>query len=146
MVRKSRFRSARNASLYDVAVWMQSEGSSASVNEIRILGSFDNLKSRHMRLLQEAARLGPVHVLLLSDQAVAGTHRACGRHFPQEERRYFVQAVRYVDRLTLVEHWRDAGRLPGLLRSRSCHVGRRTGRGSCRLGAPCVLRMDWHTS
>ena len=37
--------------------------------EVRILGSFDNLTSRHMRFLQEAARLGRVHVLLLSDQA-----------------------------------------------------------------------------
>ncbi|MHB8971407.1 MAG: adenylyltransferase/cytidyltransferase family protein [Pirellulaceae bacterium] len=81
------------------------------MNEIRILGSFDNLKLRHVRLLQEAARLGPVHVLLLSDLAVeelTGSRPA----FPQEERRYFLQAVRYVDRLTLVQHLEGREALP----------------------------------
>ena len=82
------------------------------MNEIRILGSFDNLKSRHMRLLQEAARLGSVHVLLLSDQAVQ-ERTGLQPTFPQEERRYFVQAVRYVDRLTLVERVEGPGVLPG---------------------------------
>ena len=81
------------------------------VMEVRILGSFDNLKSRHMRFLQEAARLGRVHVLLLSDQAAE--HRT-GRkpQFPQDERRYFVEAVRYVDRLTVVDHVADGHALP----------------------------------
>ncbi len=40
--------------------------------EARVIlsGSFDDLRSRHVRLLQEAGRLGPVHVLLWSDDAV----------------------------------------------------------------------------
>ena len=52
----------------------QKTGTQVPVTEICIVGSFDNLKSRHMRLLEEAAKLGPVHVLLLSDQLVSGTH------------------------------------------------------------------------
>lgn len=87
------------------------------MNEIYIVGSFGNLKSRHMRLLEEAARLGPVHVLLLSDQLVADStgHQPM---FPQEERRYFVQAIRYVDRLSIVEQWEDRDALPGSLAHR----------------------------
>lgn len=55
-----------------------------------------------MRFLQEAARLGAVHVLLLSDDAA---EIASGRppEFSQAERRYFVEAIRYVSRLTVVE-------------------------------------------
>ena len=30
-------------------------------------GSFDNLRSRHVRFLEEAAKLGELHVLLWSD-------------------------------------------------------------------------------
>ena len=70
-----------------------------------VSGSFDDLKSRHMRFLQEAAKLGPVHVLLWADEVVQALK---GRppKFPQAERQYFVNAIRYVDTLTLV------GRLP----------------------------------
>jgi len=84
------------------------------VNEICIVGSFDNLTSRHMRLLEEAARLGPVHVLLLSDQLVADL-TGSQPVFPQEERRYFVQAIRYVNRLSIVEQWEDRDALPDVV-------------------------------
>ena len=40
------------------------------MNRIVISGSFDDLKSRHMRFLHEAAKLGAVHVLLWSDDVV----------------------------------------------------------------------------
>ncbi len=57
--------------------------------------SFDDLRARDMRFLQEAARLGDVHVLLLSDDAVLQT---TGRppKFRQEERLYLVESLRYV--------------------------------------------------
>jgi len=65
-----------------------------------VSGSFDNLASRQMRFLREAARLGPVRVLLWDDAAVAGL---VGRPptFPQAERRYFLESLRYVDCVTL---------------------------------------------
>jgi len=72
------------------------------VNRVIISGRFDDLKSRHMRFLQEAAELGPVHVLLWSDDVVQ-TLEGQGPKFPQEERQYFVEAVRYVDEITLVD-------------------------------------------
>jgi len=71
------------------------------MNRVTVTGSFDDLKSRHMRLLQEAARRGPVHVLLWADQTV----QAVTGHppkFPLAEREYFVQAIRFVDRVSVI--------------------------------------------
>ncbi len=81
------------------------------MNRVIISGSFDDLKSRHMRLLQEAARLGPVHVLLWSDDVVQ-TLKGQGPKFPHAERQYFVKAVRYVDRVTLVDGSIERDALP----------------------------------
>lgn len=83
------------------------------MNEVCLVASFDHLQSRHVRLLEEAARLGPLHVLLLSDQLVQALSGAQPK-FPQEERRYFVQAMRFVTRLSLLEQWDDPDALPEL--------------------------------
>ncbi len=76
-----------------------------------VSGGFDDIRVADVRFLDEAARLGPLHVLLWSDELV---HAATGRDpkFPQEERLYFVQAVRYVDRAHLVEAPADPFELP----------------------------------
>jgi len=66
-----------------------------------VAGTFDDLRSRHVRLLQEAARRGRVHVLLWDDASVV---RATGRppKFPLAERRYFVEAIRFVSAVEVV--------------------------------------------
>jgi cytidyltransferase-like protein len=66
------------------------------------VGSFDNLCSRHVRFLEEASKLGDLHVLLWSDDLVRW---ATGQppKFAQAERRYLVEAIRYVDRVSLVD-------------------------------------------
>lgn len=73
--------------------------------------SFDDLRSRHVRFLQEAGRLGPLHVYLWSDEVV---RRLTGRppKFPQAERQYLVEAIRYVERMTLVTELSTADSLP----------------------------------
>ncbi len=76
-------------------------------------GSFDDLRSRHVRLLQEAARLGPVHVLLWSDDVVRNLAGAPPR-FGQDERIYLLQALRYVSVLTLVTDLASPDQLPGV--------------------------------
>lgn len=65
-----------------------------------VSGSFDDLRSGGIRFLQEAARLGPLHLLLWSDAAVEQLE---GRppKFLEEERRYFLESLRYVNRVTL---------------------------------------------
>jgi cytidyltransferase-like protein len=69
---------------------------------IYVSASFDDLRSRHVRFLDEASRLGEVRVLLWSDEVVRAVE---GRKpkFPQAERAYFLEAVRYVSRVELVD-------------------------------------------
>lgn len=63
-----------------------------------VSGGFDDLRSRHLRFLEEAAKLGPLTVLLWPDEMLV---RQTGRppKFPLAERRYFLEAVRYVARV-----------------------------------------------
>lgn len=58
-----------------------------------VRGPFDDVRSRDIRFLEEAAKTGPVHVLLDPEAP----------KFSLPERRYFVEAVRYVSRLTVLE-------------------------------------------
>ena len=63
-----------------------------------VSGGFDDLRSRHLRFLEEAARLGDLTVLLWPDEML---QRQTGQapKFPLAERRYFLEAVRYVTRV-----------------------------------------------
>ncbi|MDP3178566.1 MAG: hypothetical protein Q8M76_11740, partial [Spirochaetaceae bacterium] len=60
-----------------------------------VYGAFDDLRSSDIRFLREAARLGPLVVLLLPDEAV---ERIDGRppKFSFAERRYFLEELRWV--------------------------------------------------
>ena len=68
---------------------------------VQLLGSFDDLRARDVRFLQEAARLGAVDVSLLSDEAV---QRITGSPpaFPEDERQYVIEAIRFVSGVTVV--------------------------------------------
>jgi cytidyltransferase-like protein len=68
---------------------------------VAVTGSFDNLRSKHVRFLEEASKLGNVHVALWSDEACQA---ADGRppRFPQQERLYLLQSLRFVENVTLV--------------------------------------------
>jgi cytidyltransferase-like protein len=61
-------------------------------------GGFDNLKSLDLRFLEEAAKLGELIVLLWPDAALK---QIAGKppKFPLAERFYFLNAVRYVNRV-----------------------------------------------
>jgi cytidyltransferase-like protein len=71
-----------------------------TANSVVVSGGFDDLRSVQMRFLEEAAKLGPLSVLLWSDAAIA---RLEGRKpkFPQAEREYVLRAIRYVDDVRL---------------------------------------------
>jgi glycerol-3-phosphate cytidylyltransferase-like family protein len=74
-------------------------------------GAFDDLRSAHVRLPQEAGRLGPVHVLLWSDKQVnAQTSRPL--KFQQEERLYLLESLRYVQRVAVPAVLFDPDTLP----------------------------------
>lgn len=82
-------------------------------------GSFDDIRSADVRFLQEAARLGPVHVRLWSDSLVE-LHRGRPPAFRTAERRFVIEALRYVDSVSVIGS-RDsivspiAGRMPDVI-------------------------------
>jgi cytidyltransferase-like protein len=64
-----------------------------------------------VRFLEEAAKFGPVHVYLWSDEAVKALTGADPK-FPFEERKYFLQAVRYVYKVHPIERIPRQDELP----------------------------------
>jgi len=76
-----------------------------------VTGSFDKLGSRDLRLLQEAANFGKLLVFLWSDEIIFNKF---GKkpNFPQEERKYFLDAVRYVDQTILIDENNSYDELP----------------------------------
>ncbi len=84
-----------------------------AVKSVVVTGSFDNLSSGHVRFLEEAARLGALHVLLWSDDVVRSREGRAPR-FPFAERRYLVEAIRYVHRVWALEGDLETDALPEL--------------------------------
>ena len=66
-----------------------------------VTGSFDNLRSQHVRFLEEAAKCGSVHVALWRDETVEELEGAPPK-FTERERAYLLQSLRFVDHVTLV--------------------------------------------
>jgi cytidyltransferase-like protein len=81
------------------------------VKPVAVSGGFCGLESRDVRFLEEAAKLGPVQVFLWSDRAVERIQGIVPK-FPESERRYFLEAVRYVDRVLPCEPPDDGDSLP----------------------------------
>jgi cytidyltransferase-like protein len=81
------------------------------MTRVQLVLPFDRPGAHDFRLLQEAARLGEVHALLWSDRAL---RTLTGRKpaLPEAERRYFLEAVRYVAQVSLVEAPAVPGNLP----------------------------------
>jgi cytidyltransferase-like protein len=67
-----------------------------------VSGSFNNIKSRDIRFLEEAAKIGPLTILLWSDDAY---QQIKGRkpEFLQKERQYLLESVRYVQRVIMAD-------------------------------------------
>ena len=69
-----------------------------SAKKIIVSGGFDDIKSGDLRFLEEASRLGELSVLLWPDEKLQKL--ACKPpKFPLAERKYFLNAVRYVSRV-----------------------------------------------
>ena len=79
--------------------------------EIFVGGAFNDLRSRDVRFLQEASRLGVLTVLLWADESFLAQegHRP---EFPEAERRYMLEAIRYVSRVEMVDGPIERDRLP----------------------------------
>lgn len=83
------------------------------IPSVVVNGGFDDLRARDLRFLDEAAKLGPVTVLLWPDETL---HRQLGKppKFPLGERRYLLDAVRYVARVVPLAAGADVNALPEL--------------------------------
>jgi cytidyltransferase-like protein len=81
--------------------------------QIIVCGGFDDIRSRHLRFLEEAARLGELIVLLWADETLS---QIAGQppKFPLAERLYFLAAVRYVTRVVPLPAAVDTNALPQL--------------------------------
>ena len=81
------------------------------MSPVLTMGSFDDLRSRHIRFLEAASREGPLTVYLWSDGVDTA---ATGKppKFPEAERLYFLQAIRYVRKVILLTDPVLADRLP----------------------------------
>jgi len=81
------------------------------MKKVIVSGAFDNLSSRDMRFLEEASKLGELHLLLWSDEAVQAITGKAPK-FPLAEREYFVQALRYLAGLHVSHVNLNANELP----------------------------------
>ena len=80
---------------------------------VAVTGCFDNLRSKHVRFLEEASKLGNVHVALWSDETCQ-TIEARPLRFPQQERLYLLQSLRFVENATVVSGITDPNELNGI--------------------------------
>jgi len=81
------------------------------MDEILVYGSFDDVRALKMRFLEEAARLGPLTVWLWSDETIQAVTGKPPR-FPVAERQYFLEAVRYVQRVIVAKGQTNPHALP----------------------------------
>lgn len=71
------------------------------MSSVIVSGSFDDIKSGHIRFLHEASKLGEVRVQLWSD-AMASAVLGKDAKFSEAERLYFLQAIRFVKDITVI--------------------------------------------
>lgn len=81
---------------------------SPGLKQVIVTGAFDDLRSPQIRFLEEAARLGEVTVLLWADELIQ-QFEGTPPKFPQAERAYFLQAIRFVRQVLLVGDSRVEG-------------------------------------
>ncbi|MGC9520283.1 MAG: adenylyltransferase/cytidyltransferase family protein [Anaerolineae bacterium] len=83
------------------------------MTNVVVSGSFDDLRAHEMRFLDEASKLGDLHVLMWSDEVVRSIEGSLPQ-FPEAERAYFLQAVRYVSELVRLEALPSPDALPDI--------------------------------
>ncbi len=74
--------------------------------QVAVTGPFDDLRSRDLRFLEEAACLGELTVYLWSDE-LTRQREARPPKFPETERAYLLEAIRFVKEVRLIDRLRD---------------------------------------
>jgi cytidyltransferase-like protein len=73
-----------------------------ATSQVVVAGSFDDIRSKQIRFLEEAARLGPLTVLLWTDESIRQRTGKAPK-FPLAERQYFLERIRYVHRVVATD-------------------------------------------
>lgn len=81
------------------------------MKNVYVSGHFDNLKSSDVRLLDEASKIGPLHVLLWSDGLIKNQTQYVPK-FPQEERLFLLQGIKYVSKIQVIDELPNLDSLP----------------------------------
>ena len=76
------------------------------MDNVVVYGGFDDIRSHDIRFLHEASRLGTLHVFLLNDDSIRLTTGKAPK-FPESERIYFLESIRFVHKLHLVNQLSD---------------------------------------
>jgi len=84
--------------------------------QVAVSGGFDDIKSRDLRFLEEASKLGELTVLVWPE-AMLQNHTGKAPKFTLAERLYFLNAVRYVNRVVQADDAASFDRLPKDLRA-----------------------------
>ena len=77
-------------------------------------GGFDNLCSKQVRFLHEISKFGQVHLLLLSDELL-GSIGGTEPKFPLPERQYYLQSIRYVNRIYTITDLAQLQNIPQMV-------------------------------
>jgi cytidyltransferase-like protein len=72
------------------------------MTQVVLSGSFDDIRSDDIRFIEEASKLGSVHVLLWSDAVVESVTDTSPK-FPEKERAYLLNGIRFVDHVRLID-------------------------------------------
>ena len=84
-----------------------------TTDTVVVSGGFDDIRSQYVRFLQEAARFGALHVLLWDDALLRSATEKEPK-FPEQERLYYIQAIRFVHKVHLVHGPVDTDMLPNI--------------------------------
>jgi cytidyltransferase-like protein len=86
---------------------------SPTLEPVVVAGAFDDIRSKQIRFLEEAAKLGPLTVLLWTDESI---RQRTGKSpkFPLAERQYFLERIRYVSQVKVAEAPADPDTLPSV--------------------------------
>jgi cytidyltransferase-like protein len=81
--------------------------------QVVVCGAFDDLRSWHIRFLEEAAKPGLLTVLLWKDESLR-RFTGIAPKFLQAEREYFLRAIRFVNQVIPVDCPANLNSLPGV--------------------------------
>ncbi len=80
--------------------------------QVVVTGPFDQIDHKLFRFMHEASRIGPVEARLYSDRLIKSL-RGQAPKFEQAEREYVLDALRYVNTVTVVDELPRDGGTPG---------------------------------